>query len=348
MVSTVDCNKNALDVFRIIATVQVFLGHMISHFYLENAPVDLIYFVRGVPILFCLCGFLAGMALEKYPPLEWLKRRAIRILPAFWACIIINSIIILIVYSVKPSLWEGLVYGVTQFFGLNFYTGEWLRGYGVGTPNGVLWTIPVQIQFFLLAPLFHRFLSKRSVKTSLWTVGGLTVFSILCNMLSGHIPGIAEKLLGVTVLPYLYFLIAGMVGWYHRDVLIPFLQKWKWVVLPLYVVWKFAEIFLQFPHIFDGILYNTVTTLLMCCVIFAFGFCGKVRMRTDYTFGFYLYHMVFINLAVHFGITTLHPLWKGALLTIVISVLTIVFAWLSQRCVENPVVRLFKKGQKNG
>ena len=30
-------NKNALDVFRIIATLQVFLGHIITHFTMDSA-----------------------------------------------------------------------------------------------------------------------------------------------------------------------------------------------------------------------------------------------------------------------------------------------------------------------
>ena len=59
----IDYNRNALDVFRLIATVQVFLGHMISHFAMQNAPFIAVYFVRGVPILFVLCGFLAAKSL---------------------------------------------------------------------------------------------------------------------------------------------------------------------------------------------------------------------------------------------------------------------------------------------
>lgn len=53
----IDYNRNALDIFRLIATVQVFLGHMVSHFAMQNALVNAVYFVRGVPILFVLCGF---------------------------------------------------------------------------------------------------------------------------------------------------------------------------------------------------------------------------------------------------------------------------------------------------
>ena len=150
LTNTINTKNNILDAFRILATLQVFFGHVITHFGVTNSLVyNITYFVRGVPILFVLCGFLAAMSIGNKSIKDWYFSRAVRILPAFWACIIINSIIIFVFYGL-PSLKDGILYGVTQIFGLNFYTGDWLRDYGVGTPNGVLWTIPVQIEFFVL------------------------------------------------------------------------------------------------------------------------------------------------------------------------------------------------------
>ena len=74
-------NDNALDLFRIVATIQVFLGHFIAHFTLPgnlSGSVPLyngIYFLRGVPILFALCGFLAAKSLDRYSAKEYLIRR---------------------------------------------------------------------------------------------------------------------------------------------------------------------------------------------------------------------------------------------------------------------------------
>ena len=338
-----DYNSNVLDVFRLIATAQVFLGHIITHFVMENPPVNVVYFVRGVPILFVLCGFLAAKSLEGRTPKEWLTGRAVRIVPGFWACIVVNTLIILLVYETKPSVIEGGIYAVTQFFGMNFYTGDWLRGYGCGTPNGVLWTIPVQIQFVLLVPFMDRMLKTKSVRKGGIFVLVLSAVSILAQKSSVFLPTIVSKLIGVTVVPYLYFLVADMVGWYHRDTIIPALQRKKWILLGAYTAWKTMENHLSFPHILDGVMYNTVTTLLMAALIFAFAFCGSWRMKRDLTFGFYLYHMVVINLVLHFGMNTLEPLWRGGLLIAGIAVLSTLCAWLSQRYVEIPTAKLLKK-----
>lgn len=334
-------DSNALDVFRIIATIQVFSGHIITHL-IPSPPPDgilwnTIYFVRGVPILFILCGFLAAKSLEHRDPKKWLIDRAIRILPAYWICIIVNSIIIAILYPVRPSPKDAVIYLFTQFLGMNFYTGEWLRGYGVGTPNGVLWTITVQVQFFIIAPLIHRSLRHKTLKLWSLCIGISALLSVICNWLDGRIPAILGKLLGITVIPYLYFLLFGMALWYHRNSIIPKLEMDKWRLLAAYVLWKLCEIFFSFPHLLDGVLYNTMTTMLMALIISAFGFCKTFRFKTDYTYGFYLYHVVFINIAVQFGCNTFLPPLQGLLHVSVIMSAALAAAWLSNHLVETPI-----------
>lgn len=341
-------NNNALDLFRILATVQVFLGHFITHFVLPSQLTETshlynaVYFLRGVPILFALCGFLAAKSLEHYSPKEYLIRRGFRILPGFWVCILVNTLIIFLLYGI-PSFRDGVIYFVTQLLGLNFYTGDWLRGYGVGTPNGVLWTIGVQIQFFILAPMLHKLLKKLKLSGSMIFVGILTVLSIAIEKCSPILPEMLYKLVGVTVVPYLYFLVLGMAAWSYRNQLIAVLEKLRWIILPVFVLWKIAENTLQFPHIFDGVMYNTITTLLTAMLIFAFAFRFKWRLKKDLTYGFYLYHMVFINIAVHCGHKTLGANWQSAVVIVAVTLLPTLLAWLSQTFIEDPAAKLYKK-----
>lgn len=330
-------NHNALDIFRIVATVQVFFGHFITHFHLPQFT-GAVYFLRGVPILFVLCGFLAAKSLDHSRAKDYLVRRAFRILPGFWVCIAVNTAIIFLIYTL-PTLKDGVIYLVTQFFGLNFYTGDWLRGYGVGTPNGVLWTIGVQVQFFLLAPMLHKLLRKLQLSISAALMGVLTVLSIVIEKCAGILPEIGYKLIGVTVFPYLYFLVLGMAGWIYRDQIIPALEKVRWVILPVFILWKLAEIYLPFPHLFDGVMYNTVTTLLTALLIFAFAFRFRWRMKRDLTYGFYLYHMVFINIVIHLGRKTLGFDLPSAAAVLFVTAAPILAAWLSQKFIETPAAK---------
>jgi peptidoglycan/LPS O-acetylase OafA/YrhL len=66
-------------------------------------------------------------------------------------------------------------------------------------------------------------------------------------------------------------------------------------------------------------------------------------MKRDLTYGFYLYHMVFMNLAVHYKIAVAQPLWQCGAVILGISALTLLFAWLSQNFVERPAVKCLKK-----
>lgn len=339
-----DYNKNALDAFRLIATAQVFLGHVITHLGITSqSVVNTVYFLRGVPILFVLCGFLAAKSLEGRGTKEWLLGRAVRVIPGFWVCILVNTIVILLVYETKPTVLELGIYAVTQFLGMNFYTGGWLRGYGCGVPNGVLWTIPVQIQFFLLVPLIAGVLKKRNPAFSGGVVLALALASVAMEKCGAFLPEILSKLIGVTVLPYLYFLAAGMAAWYHRDLWIPLCRKNKWWLLIAYAAWKLMENHLVFPHLLDGVMYNTVTTLLVCTLVLGFGFSGHWRMKRDLTYGFYLYHMVILNLVLHYGQNRVQPLWLLVVIAVLVAGTTVCCAWLSQRFVEFPAGKLLRK-----
>lgn len=342
-------DDNILDIFRIFATVQVFLGHITTHLLLSDPDFhyrqvsEFIYFIRGVPILFALSGFLAARSLDTQNTKIWLVGRAARLMPAFWVCVAVNTIIIVSIYSLPPSLLEGSIYAVTQFFALNFYTGGWLRGYGVGAPNGALWTIPVQIQFFILAPYIYKFMKKMSLTKSAVFIGGLTGLSIMCEWSCKFLPEVLYKLVGVSVFPYLYFLVFGMMAWHFRDQLIPTIEKFRWHFAVAYILWKIAEINFSAAHWLDGYNYNTVTTLLLACVIFGFAFRYQWRCTKDYTYGFYLYHMVFVNLCIELGYDSLLPMWRGVLILMGIVVTTFICAVLSKKYIEKPIGRLIEK-----
>lgn len=93
----------------------------------------------------------------------------------------------------------------------------------------------------------------------------------------------------------------------------------------------------------DGVLYNTVTTMLTGCVIFAFAFRHVFHMKYDLTYGFYLYQMVFINLEVHFGYDSFLPFGQGVCIFVLIVFMTLFFALLSMKYIERPLNMRLKR-----
>ena len=301
MNKTISIDDNSFDLIRWVCALCIFLGHFITHFQVDSPVLKFIaYFIRGVPVFFFLSGFLVARSLERYDTKEFLIRRFFRIYPSLWVCIIINTILILCLYAVKPSLKESVIYFATQFTIGQFYTSSWLRGYGVGTPNGVLWTIGVDIQFYLVALLLAKRLKKCSLVKSLVLCGICTVLSFgieLANK-TGMLPESLYKLLSVSIIPYLYIFLFGMTAYYHREKVLPFCVKWVWLFVPVYTLWQFMPDSVQNAVML--VRYDAVSTILLLLMVIGLGYrFGKHRMKTDYSYAFYLYHMVVINVVYH-------------------------------------------------
>lgn len=161
----VNFEDNSFDIIRIVCAFIIFFGHFITHFGVESPIAYYVaYFIRGVPVFFCISGFLVAKGLESYSTKKFLVKRFFRIYPVLWVCVIINLLLILSVYSVKPSFKDLFIYLITQLSIGQFYTGDWLRGYGVGVPNGALWTITTDVQFYLIAILIVKLLKDKPLK----------------------------------------------------------------------------------------------------------------------------------------------------------------------------------------
>ena len=88
----------------------------------------------------------------------------------------------------------------------------------------------------------------------------------------------------------------------YGEVIVPKLVRLRAAFLALYLAWQYA-IPAQILQYFEGIRYNIVTTaLLLClvtsfllCLVTSFGFSVRYRMKREWSYSFYLYHMVVIN-----------------------------------------------------
>ena len=93
------------------------------------------------------------------------------------------------------------------------------------------------------------------------------------------------------------------------DTIIPFLKEYWWTFLLVAVIWSYA---IQFD-INIG-LYPLMGSLLCCATCFGFAYAfPRLNLRTDISYGIYLYHMVVINVFVQLGLTNHFGYFVGAL-----------------------------------
>lgn len=331
--SKVNINENCFDIIRLVCTFTVFFGHFLTHFSVESDVLHgIAYFVRGVPVFFFLSGLFIARSLERYNTPEFLKRRAIRIFPELWVCVIVNFVIIIVSLGGGYKLKDIIVYLLTQMTAFQFYTGGWLRSYGVGVPNGALWTITVDIQFYIVAIFLARWLKGKKIRTWGITICLAMILDLALEKAKGLYPEIGYKLLQCNLIPFLWIFLIGMCVYYNRDRLIPMFTKTKWMFVGAYLIWQFV-VPSQIVKAFGGIRYNVVTTTLMLLMITGIGFSFNKRLKQDYSYSYYLYHMVVINFVINNVVRILTSNGQ-CILTLMGSIVSIgIFAVLSHKYV---------------
>lgn len=303
--SHIKFGDNIFDLLRLWAILQVTIGHLQQHLQASlPMTINVFFGFPGVVVLFAISGFLVTASFDRLMDREkgvllYVKKRVCRIFPGLWISIIVSSVCIMMVYSRRPTMSEGLIYALTQFFGCNFYTGDWLRGYGVGAPNGSLWTICVELQFYILIMLVWKWLKQQRVYTWMLSI----VVGICINIISGKWGGISDsityKLFSVTVLPYLYMFLIGAMAYRYFDTFVLFVRKYRiLLIVGLFVMMQIGNRYVpigEYVNILSGVCLASLT----CVLAYALG--RKVRLPFDISYGIYLYHMIIVNVLVELG-----------------------------------------------
>lgn len=138
--------------------------------------------------------------------------------------------------------------------------------------------------------------------------GGGLILSLLFTVgypaLDGSMPKIIYKLIGQTILPYLWLFVIGILVYEYREKLLPVLTNFWYIPLGLYYVVRIFRIDITGTYI------NPLSGILLLITVFALGYrFNRISIKRDYSYGLYLYHMVTINIILHAGI--LSGIWAA-------------------------------------
>ena len=300
--------ENAFDLLRLICAMQVLFGHYVEHFKLYNVAncfdnmLQISQFVpgRGVIVFFAISGYLAVRSVEKSSDfIRYAIKKVKRIYPELIIAFLINTIIICIVYKIDCSVKDFLIYSLTQLTIFQFYTGDWLRGYGAGTANGALWTISVIIQFYVLSFFLINYISKckkRCIYLYLIAVG-VSVIGSNCNHV---LPIIAYKLFTVSVFPYLHIFLLGVFCYYYNDKIFPLIKR-NWIlILIIYVLVRCLVIeIISVSNWNFGVNYDVFSAMLLSILTIGTAYIlGNIHFRYEISYGIYIYHMIYVNIGL--------------------------------------------------
>lgn len=228
-----DLSANCFDYLRILSAVIIALGHIQSHLEIQLPSIInwlAFSFWQGLPCMFAISGFLIAYSFDRSPNrMNYLRNRSLRLYPGLWIATAVSFLCVLVIgsgyagqhYNMKDIiLWLG-----SQMSFLQFFTPLSLEQYGVGNPNGALWTVSMEIQIYIMIMLIFPWLKRRSGKQLL----GLTLLLVLGNILfpytKNYLPLIIYKLINVTFLPYAYYFMIGITIYLKRDILLYFVNR---------------------------------------------------------------------------------------------------------------------------
>lgn len=334
-------SRNNLDLIRLFAATQVVLMHAAKHLKLDNVNfLKWLSLFPGVPIFFFISGFLIYRSYSKSSSAGvYFSNRFLRIYPALWVCLLITILALFSLNYLQTDILLNKNFWL-WFFGqasfVQFYNPLFLRDFGVGVVNGSLWTIAVELQFYLLTPLIF-FLNSRWRYT---LIASLLLFLFL-NINKDIMPFNENimKLYNVTFIPWFGLFLWG--AWFstHED-LIQKIVNMSWLsVLGIFVMVDILSFFLGLNIIGNNI--NIISFIALSFLIIKIAYykpntAYKVLKGNDISYGVYIYHMIIVNSLIFLGFTT-HSYLLG-----VVVLITYLCALASWFYVEKPVLALKK------
>lgn len=325
---------NNLEWLRLIFAWQVVLVHAGEHL---NSPMpDFIHYFPGVPAFFFVSGFLIYASYLNASGRIYYENRFLRLFPGLLA-VTVGGIAVALCARGWPDLTENLpqytVWLLAQISLGQAYNPSLFRDIGVGVINGSLWSITVEILFYLSVPLIV-FFEKNFKRTVLWlSLLSFAIYFIGPDLLALKV--YREKsiydILELTPIAWGWMFGFGILCAKYFKVAQSYLHFAPWLIIPLVVMIGFGE------GPFFGSKGNNIGIAYYICfvglILWAAFLTPYKRLPFDISYGTYIWHMPIINLMLINSITGVAPAIAG----------TAIIATASWYLIEKPALGLKKK-----
>ncbi|MEQ1802939.1 MAG: acyltransferase [Gammaproteobacteria bacterium] len=339
--------SNNFDLIRLVAAAQVMLFHAIFYF---DVPVPtlntIISYAPGVPAFFFVSGFLISASWERNSDLRtFAVNRILRIFPGLWAVLGFSLITLFAFYdrSLLAANWTTLVlWSIGQATILQDWIPDFTRGYGVGGVNGSLWTIPVELSFYVAVPLLYWLFTRVRRVDAVLIAALVASFGLQywTYTYRAELPELAFKLILKSPLPWFGMFCAGILGQRHLRTIMGAVQGRFMLFLGAYVVAaSLAHYFPVYPLLQGNAnSMGVINYLAMCGLILSAAYTApslaeRVLKRNDISYGVYIFHIPVINVFVEKGMSGWGAFFPAVLITIFL-------AGLSWTYVERPSLGL--------
>lgn len=301
--------RNDIQILRALAVIFVVLFH------LEVAGIESGFL--GVDVFFVVSGFLMAILYKTGETKKFFERRAKRLLPAYFTTVAITLIasIFIVLPSELGQVATQSIYSI--FFANNF--GFWMQNsYFSKTdfnPLLHLWSLGVEIQFYLIVPLLVWFFRKSKIFLPLVLIGSF----LSCVFIVGISPKTSFFMMPLRIWE---FLIGFVIAYYLTNEGNIKTQKYQWLgLIGLIVLCAIPFIRVDGQSLNRLEAHPSFYALLVCFATSLVLSCGlpKVLQESsvgnflakigDYSYSIYLVHFPIIVLYLYepFSGTILYP-----------------------------------------
>lgn len=340
-------HRNNFHLIRLLAAAQVMVSHGVAHLKLDipAALEQVLNAFPGVPIFFIVSGFLISGSYARQSGIrKYAASRCLRIYPALWVNLVGITIMLVLAGSLAISpldvrfwLWHIVAFVLGSDYLASNLIGGLFSGNGLFAfyPSGVLWTLPVELSFYLLTPLiFAKSLASRGLQGASLTLWAAT--SLLCFFLISRV-GDWTVFIGL----YLWIFLLGAAARAYWDRMKPMFERQAVYWLAGHLMLTLSIIALTGrPAVY--VVPNWISIAHTCTLAGATVSCAytvpsltkRILGDRDISYGLYLWHMPVFCAFMVYGLT---GQWWHFLLGAWIAVF---IADLSRRYIEEPALTL--------
>lgn len=218
--------------------------------------------INGVPVFFLISGFLIWLSIGRTKDFKsFCIKRVLRLYPELWFSIIIEVVCLLLFYE-GIDIDDYLQMIILQSTVFPNHTPAAFDSYGIGSLNISLWTIPIIIQFYISIWFLYKWLDKKTIRE--WII--VMLLSIVCGViielkLLNFLPAIVNKVIGLSILSYLWMFLFGSFVAKFFSVIMPFLVNYWYVSL---IALAINELY---PFSVVIVPYTLIGSVLLACSV---------------------------------------------------------------------------------
>ena len=335
---SIDIKKNNFDIVRLLLSIVVVFQHFSILTEIETFKFFQIFtwYLQPVEGFFVISGFLISLSYSRSKSLKsYFNKRVRRILPAY-----VTVVLVCAFFGLFLTRENYLSYFSAAFFKyiaanlsfLNFLQPS-LPGVFSGNPvsgpvNGSLWTIKLEVMFYVVLPVLFYLLKR----FSLWVLPAIYVFSVayfysfqkLATLMhKPFLQEVARQLPG-----YLSYFVCGIGIFLFYETF----RKNKNILLAIAFAVYLLSRFYDATFFFLNPIALAIIVIYFCNEFVYLGNWGKYG---DFSYGIYIWHFPVIQALIQLNFNKLNPL---IFLTIVLATVS-VLSFISWHFIEKPFLK---------